>query len=150
MSDSTEQPIPLRKKLFTQPFGDWVDTFLGSADKRFLNEGNAYLALSLKAFDKDELLIHVEFPSKDNLLKFPVVWRKEEWCTNYEEYKKRKAREEIERIKWCKFKENLERATKALCVLNGLDYEQNEPMILDMVKKKDKRLFEFLGATFDE
>mgnify|MGYP001583014382 CR=1 FL=1 len=77
----------------------------------------------LSSIDKEELFFHVEYPSEDNKMPFPRVWKVHSWRESYEKWiKERKRAEEQRQMRFFQEKK-LEELTAAVERDTGLEYE---------------------------
>lgn len=146
---NNEEPIPLGKRKFCLPFAHYVDDFFGIHDSRILDHETQYKATLFASIDTGRAFVHVEWPTEENKLKFPRIWRIAAWLISEEKWNKDKARSEAQRIAWCKYQENIERMLRALHIFNGLSDEENLPDADRIAKQKNTKAAKWFGVELD-
>lgn len=135
-------------KTITLPISRFIEYLVGSADKRYHVHADDATVLALK--DSAEVFAHVEFPDKDNTLDMPCVWRAKEWKVDAEKRARDKANAAKERLAANIFHENIDRVSKRLVQLTGLDIERVRVTAIAMVKRGNREELAKMGITLEE
>lgn len=139
---------PATEKTITLPISRFIEYLIGSADKRFRVNVDDAKILQLK--DADEVFCHVEFPSNENTLDAPCVWKAREWRTNYDTIQRNKEKAAAERLAANIFRENVDKVAKRLNIVTGLDLDRCRTTAILMVRKGDRKTLENLGINIEE
>lgn len=97
------------------------------------------LCKAISEQDTQDYICHVEFPSEENGLDYPRVWRSRDWRESYERHQRLKIKAEAERQARYAFEENVKTLTHAIMRDTGLeDQEMVKPMALAIMLEKDE------------
>jgi len=93
------------------------------------------LALLIKALDPSETFVHLEFPSDENKLDYPIIWEITAWKSSYARRVKQQAASEKSSKENALRNEKIRLLTIKVMEETGFDKEASEALALHLVMK---------------
>lgn len=122
---------------------DLVEGFLGSTLQHCSIP--KYLAEKLQVIDCDNQYIHIEYPSEENGLSRPRMWRIGDWITSYTRAERKKALSACERNVAVHLSEVRCAAIRKVRLSTGLNEENAETVIAGIIKQRNQTAAELFN-----
>ena len=140
--------MPTTKVLKEIVLSEFLECALGSTLSHLTIPPN--IAKQIAEVDKDEQYCHVEFPTVENELERPVLWRIDDWKTSYTRHVRRKGLSERQRAIEVHASETRVKFVKALSKATGCSEAQCAIISAGVIKTRSSELAGIYGVDITE